>query len=126
MIQSSHHIQVIWTTYIRPFETVSILVNMTDERSEAMDKGHYTGLLFLDFRKTFDLIHHDILLKKLAVCGFSQSTINWFKSYLTNRRQKVMLNGDLSDPQTLYYGSLKVPSWAALFFYFFINDLAIN
>ena len=70
---------------------------MTDDWLEAMDKGHYMGLLFLDFRKAFDLIHHDILLKKLAVYGFSQSAIKWFKSYLTNRRQKVMLNGDLSD-----------------------------
>ena len=106
--------------------TESILVNMTDEWLEAMDKGHYTGLLFLDFRKAFDLIHHDILLKKLAVYGFSQSTINLFKSYLTNRRQNVMLNGDLSDPQTLYYGVPQGTILGPTLFLLFINDLAIN
>ena len=91
---------------------------MTDEWLEAMDKGHYTGLLFLDFHKAFDLIH-DILFKKLAVYGFSQFAVNWIKSYLTNRCQKVFRS------RHYIMGSLKVLSWAPLFL-LFINDLAIN
>ena len=77
----SHKLIISTQSGFRPHHSTEfILVNMTDDWLEAMDKGHYMGLLFLDFRKAFDLIHHDILLKKLAVYGFSQSAINGLKA----------------------------------------------
>ena len=47
----------------------TLLLSLTDKWLESMDNGNLTGLLLIDFRKVFDLINHEILIKKLALCG---------------------------------------------------------
>ena len=42
------------------------------------DKGLMTGMMLIELQKTFDMIDHDILLKKLNAIGFSNHTIDWF------------------------------------------------
>ena len=71
--------------------TESILIKMTDDWLEAMDQGLYTGAIFLDLRKAFDVVNHDLLIAKLQIYGCSPSSLLWFKSYLTDRRQCVKL-----------------------------------
>ena len=44
-------------------------------------------LVFLDIKKAFDIVDHDILLKKLKHFGVDAYVIKWFKSYLQNRMQ---------------------------------------
>lgn len=53
-----------------------------DDWLEAMDRVQFTGAVFIDFRKAFDVVHHEILLKKLHLYGFSDPTLEWFKIYL--------------------------------------------
>ncbi len=47
-------------------------------------------------RKAFDAIDHSILLKKLLMYGLDNASVNWFKSYLSERAQKTKVNGHLS------------------------------
>jgi len=54
-----------------------------------IDSGKIIGSVFLDLRKAFDLIDHEILLYKLSLYRFSTDTIQFFKSYLSNRQQLV-------------------------------------
>jgi len=70
---------------------------MTDDWLEAMDQGLYTGANFLDLRKAFDAVNHDLLIAKLQIYGCSPSSLLWFKSYLTDRRQCVNLSGFVSN-----------------------------
>ena len=55
-----------------------------------------TGMMLIDLQKAFDTIDHDILLKKLSAIGFSNHTIGWFKSYLSNRLFRVNLGMTLA------------------------------
>ena len=51
------------------------------------DDGLLTVMILIDLQKTFDAINHDILLKKLLVyciIAFSDHTVKWFQSYLSN------------------------------------------
>ena len=60
----------------------SILV---DKIINSLNKGDYTIGLFLDFKKVFDTINHDILINKLEMCGIRGTTKKWIESYLTDR-----------------------------------------
>ena len=60
---------------------------MTDDWLEAMVQGLFTGAIFLDLRKAFDFVNHDLLVAKLQMYGCSSSALLWFKSYLSDRRQ---------------------------------------
>ena len=71
-------------------ETLNILV--TDNILEAMNDKKITALVLLDLSKAFDSINHEKLLEKLSTVGASPSTVEWFRSYLSNRCQYVRIN----------------------------------
>jgi hypothetical protein len=52
----------------------------------------YVGEIFCDLAKDFDCVNHEMLLAKLHFYGIQEITANWFRSYLTNRKQKVEIN----------------------------------
>ena len=60
---------------------------------EAVDNGKEVRVVFCDISKAFDRVWHKGLLHKLACMGISGSLLQWFQSYLSNRRQRVVLNG---------------------------------
>ena len=57
-----------------------------------MDKGLLNGIIFLDLKKAFDCVNQDILIKKLSYFGCRGTTLNWFKSYLTNSQNVVQFD----------------------------------
>ena len=69
------------------------------------DEGDLVGTLFIDFRKTFDLIDHSILLKKkLSYYKFKHSTLNLFASYIQNRMQVMDSGNGLTKPANIKSG----------------------
>ena len=60
---------------------------------EAVDSGKEVRVVFCDISKAFDRVWHKGLLHKLACMRISGSLLQWFQSYLSNRRQRVVLNG---------------------------------
>ena len=60
---------------------------MSDLALEAMDRKQVTALVLLDLSKVFDGIDHMSLLKKLRAMDTSKEAIEWFRSYLTGRKQ---------------------------------------
>ncbi|CAG9137745.1 unnamed protein product [Plutella xylostella] len=73
--------------------TATALLSVVDDILASQDKGMGTLLTLLDFSRAFDTINVSLLLAKLSYYGFEVSTINWFRSYLTNRSQKVVFTG---------------------------------
>ena len=64
---------------------------------ETIDNKKYGCGIFIDLRKAFDTVNHEILLRKLEHYGIRGKAQVWFKSYLTNRKQYVSSNGVSSE-----------------------------
>ena len=60
-----------------------------------------TGMILVDLQKTFDTIDHDISLKQMSVIGFSNHTIDWFQSYLSNQLFRISLEKIYSKPSSI-------------------------
>lgn len=58
----------------------------------AIHNRSHTISIFLDFSKAFDIVNHDILLYKLSHYGIRVKALEWFRNYLTDRKQYVHLN----------------------------------
>ena len=98
---------------------------MTDDWFETMDQGLYTGVIFLDLRKAFDVVNLDLLVTKLQMYGCSSSALLWLKSYLPDRRQCANITGTLSDTEVLRSAVPQGSGLGPVLFLLFINDLPV-
>ena len=77
--------------------TESALISLTDQILLSLDQDKVTGMVFVDFRKAFDVVDHQLLMTKLRLYRVSDSALSWFRSYLTDRQQFVTIDGKRSD-----------------------------
>jgi len=85
--------------------TKTALLNMMNDILHALDNGDVTVVTLLDLSAAFDAIDHNILCQRLEhLYGISDTPLNWFRSYLSNRTQTVTINNKLSQPTLLKFG----------------------
>ena len=84
--------------------TEDAILYMTEKWREALDSGKVIGVLFIDFRKAFDSVSHEILLRKLSACGIAGDLHTYINNYLQNRSQITSLNGAISNLASVEYG----------------------
>ena len=66
------------------FRAVTALLEATDSWAYNIDNGKINGVIFLDLKKGFDTVDHQILLTKLNYYGIHGKSFKWFQSYLKN------------------------------------------
>ena len=79
------------------FSTANPIINLIDSIKNAFDQNKFACGVFIDLKKAFDTVDHEILLKKLWHYGIRGIANDWFKSYLKNRMQFVSINSTPSD-----------------------------
>ena len=103
--------------------TQDAVTYFTDCIRKGIDEGCVTAAVFVDFRKAFDSVNHQLLLKKLPGYGINNHELRWFKNYLTSRCQSVVYGSAQSAPQQIKSGVPQGSILGPILFSIYINDL---
>ena len=105
------------------YSTLTSLLESTNNWCVNIDRGLLSGVVLIDLKKAFDTIDHEVLFSKLRACGVDDLTLPWFRSYLTDRRQRCFVNGQFSNSSFITKGVPQGSIIGPLLFLVYINDL---
>ena len=102
------------------------ILDMSTRIVDALENNKISCCFFLDFAEAFDTVDHNILIKTLDYYGIRGTAQEWFKSYLSDRTQRVSISGQLSKDLNIKYGVPQGSALGPLLFLLYINDIPIS
>ena len=112
------------SSYRQNHSTETALVKVTNDTLRKINSQEVTLLVMLDLNAVFETVNLNILLTRLneeiGTCGVA---LEWFTSYLTNRGQRVSINGSLSECFSLDCGVPQMSCLGPLLFNFYASTI---
>ena len=126
IIHDNNLLSSLQSGFIPGDSTVNKLTFLYNTFCQALDAGKEVRAVFCDISKAFDRVWHTGLLAKLRAAGVTGEALVWFSNYLSNRKQRVILPGAVSDWTYIKAGVPQGSILGPLFLLVYINVIVMT
>ena len=109
--------------FLKGRSTVLQLLKVLDRWTEILDRGGCVDVIYCDFKKAFDTVPHRRLMSVLEYYGVTGPTLSWIRGFLSDRRQRVLVNGKDSEWHSVISGIPQGSVLGPVLFVVYINTM---